>query len=511
MFKRLPLHPFLFALYPVLSLLGANVREVYLTAALRPAFVSLGLAAVAFGLAWVWLRSALRAGLAASLFLALFFSYGHLYGWLHKLPEVGLALGRHRYLAPLFGLALTAGLFWIWRKARPPQALTGALNLICAALLLFPLYQTASYTIAEAARPAAAAQAGSAARPQPKADSPDVYYIILDSYTRADAMLADFGFDNQPFLSALEQMGFYVARCARSNYSYTMASLVTSLNMDYLQGVYAQPADKPLAERMDWDAIKHSALRAQLEAQGYRTVAFETGYPWTEVTDADVYFQLTGDRSAAQGLTPFESMLLKSTALVLYADAQKKVSLTQANNVNYPFSYFIAQERFVLQQLPGVANIEAPTFAFVHLLIPHIPYVFAPDGSIQTDTGFYDGDNTEPRNPEYQARGYTDEVQFINNQLLNILRQILDSSSTPPVIIIQGDHGLHDAGRLAILNAYYLPGTGKDALYPTITPVNSFRVVLNAYFGGQYPLLPDLSYSKEDYESAVPEGLPACQ
>jgi len=45
--------------------------------------------------------------------------------------------------------------------------------------------------------------------------------------------------------------------------------------------------------------------------------------------------------------------------------------------------------------------------------------------------------------------------------------------------------------KTGILNAYYLPGAGTRALYPTISPVNSFRVVFNAYFDTNLPLLPD--------------------
>jgi hypothetical protein len=45
----------------------------------------------------------------------------------------------------------------------------------------------------------------------------------------------------------------------------------------------------------------------------------------------------------------------------------------------------------------------------------------------------------------------------------------------------------------AILNAYYLPGAA-DALYETISPVNSFRLVFRDYFGLDYPPLPDHSF-----------------
>jgi hypothetical protein len=48
------------------------------------------------------------------------------------------------------------------------------------------------------------------------------------------------------------------------------------------------------------------------------------------------------------------------------------------------------------------------------------------------------------------------------------------------------------------LNVYFLPGAEKS-LYPTITPVNTFRVIFNNYFGQNLQLLKDVSlYS--DYE-----------
>jgi hypothetical protein len=92
-------------------------------------------------------------------------------------------------------------------------------------------------------------------------------------------------------------------------------------------------------------------------------------------------------------------------------------------------------------------------------------------------------------------------VRFINQEILQVVDVLLENSDTPPIIIIQGDHGpLPDlaqegAQRMPILNAYYLPGIqmGK-VLYPAITPVNSFRVVLNSYFGQHLPFLEDQSY-----------------
>jgi hypothetical protein len=47
--------------------------------------------------------------------------------------------------------------------------------------------------------------------------------------------------------------------------------------------------------------------------------------------------------------------------------------------------------------------------------------------------------------------------------------------------------------RMKILNVYYLPGV-DEGLYATITPVNSFRVVFNHYFGQAYEMLDDISF-----------------
>jgi hypothetical protein len=80
--------------------------------------------------------------------------------------------------------------------------------------------------------------------------------------------------------------------------------------------------------------------------------------------------------------------------------------------------------------------------------------------------------------------------------MLEAIDTIFEESEISPIIIIQGDHGpwLQPKNkRMWILNAYYLPGHNEE-LYPTISPVNSFRLVFDAYFEGNYDLLDDVSF-----------------
>ncbi len=65
-------------------------------------------------------------------------------------------------------------------------------------------------------------------------DLPDVYYIILDAYGRADRLKQFYGYDNTPFLDALRKRGFYIAQNSRANYDQTCLCLPSSLNMNYL-------------------------------------------------------------------------------------------------------------------------------------------------------------------------------------------------------------------------------------------------------------------------------------
>ena len=135
-----------------------------------------------------------------------------------------------------------------------------------------------------------------------------------------------------------------------------------------------------------------------------------------------------------------------------------------------------------LQSIPTL--VPGRKFVFAHIVGPHAPFVFTPDGKFST-----------VRSPE---TGYPDEIAYLDQRVLKIVQTILQNSSTPPIIVIQGDHGWDAVHRMTILNAYYLPGGGSQRIYPTITPVNTFRVIFDQYFGGTYKLLEDKSYYSSD-------------
>ncbi len=508
--KPVPFHVFFLAAYPVIALYAHNAGEVATDVFLRSLALSLAGAAVLLVAARLALHSWWKAALLVSLFLLAFFAYGQVYDLKKSLPAL-IPLLRHRFFAPLWLAAAVAGAALILRARENPQRMQ-ILNAATAALLVLPLLQIGEYALRASqeyraggeARLPAAPLAAPAGKPLPS-----VYFILLDTYMRSDALQRDMGYDNSAFVQRLESLGFYVPACSRSNYSYTQASMVSALNMDYLDSLQNE-LEQNKVDMGVYALIKWSKLRQQLESAGYRTVAFDSGYEWSRLYDADAYLGLNRDTFAMQNMSRFEALLVKSTLLRVYTDYAIRESQSGLAQANSPFHEHIELERFILARLPDLADDPAPKFVFAHVLIPHWPYVFLPDGTIRSDPAF---DQDAPT-PEQLRQGYTDSVAFVNARIGDAVESILARSPTPPVIVIYGDHGLKGDNRLQNFAAIYLPG-GSQNLYPSITPVNYYRVALNQVFNAGYPLLPDLSYDdvdptdKQDMR-VFPETAPQC-
>jgi hypothetical protein len=134
-----------------------------------------------------------------------------------------------------------------------------------------------------------------------------------------------------------------------------------------------------------------------------------------------------------------------------------------------------------------------PKFVYAHINVPHVPFVFKANGDLLNNPKYFRGEKDYPVSEEYFLAGYSQQVQFINNQISSIVDTIIKNSNIPPIIIIQGDHGIRGENRFEILNLYRFPGI-ETQVYSSITPVNTFRVLFNSYFNGKYPLIEDHSY-----------------
>jgi len=483
--KPLVFHPLLMAFFPPLSLMAHGISYMFLSLRelLVPLALAVGLAALLLALLTLLLKDAPKAGIITSVLLLLFFSYGHLFT---QFAAWGLPIP-HGYLLAGMGLVFAALAALLVRTRMPLRTLTILFNIAAAALVVVPVAMIALYLLSS--------RAIAVARPEPVARSapaarPDIYYLIVDGYGRADILAELYAIDNSAFVAGLEERGFYVAAQSRANYTHTHLSLASALNMIYLDEV-ADQVGRDSTNRMPLrELIADSVVFRFVREQGYQLVAYSSGSAGTSVEKADSY------RVPPWAVSEYQNVLLTTTPLSIVLDG-------------WQHDRHRARIRYILDDLATIPAIAEPTFTFAHILCPHPPFVFGANGEpVQPGREYtlFDGQFMVIASREEYVAGYARQVAFMNRELLRTIDAILAQSSPPPIIVIQGDHGpasrfdwesvegTYLPERLSVLNAYYLPDGGAEALYAGITPVNTFRLVFNRYLGTDLELLEDRSY-----------------
>jgi len=479
-----PWYPFFFALYPILSLLAHNLTQVSESAGLRSLLVAvLGTGSLLLVMRLI-LHDWQRAAFSVAAWTLLFFTYGHVYDLIYskwKSPYL---------IAGLLGtwLLLLAGSVALasWRKLHfETTGLT--LNIVSAGLVVYCLSLFLTWSL----RKTPAAAVVNIPGPDPTLSVPagetlpDIYYIMPEDYGRADVLQQQDQIDDRAFMQFLKDNGFYVAECSQSNYVSSELSIGSSLNMDYLQNLDSRFEAANVDQSLIWNALRNNTISADLKKAGYTTVAFATGYEWSELTNADIYISPTLLWSE---MTAFETLLLRTTPL-RYLENLGVLNLDTLDGERYRQRTLTDFDSFAsLVRMPG------PKFVYMQIIAPHPPFVFAVNGANTDAAKFINAEKSYTT--DTYTQGFRNEVPYINQRLEASIKTLIQKSTRPVVIILQTDTGpwlTYGADQFKILNAYYMPGhTGQ--LYAGISPVNTFRVILDSYFNANLPLLKDVSY-----------------
>jgi hypothetical protein len=334
---------------------------------------------------------------------------------------------------------------------------------------------------------------------------PDIYYLILDGHARADVLAQLYQYPHNELTEFLQQKEFYVASKSQPNYIYTHLSLATALNYDYIENLTQNFKYGNKNPALLQEMIENSKAARRLKNLGYSYVLLSSGFHATEKSPlAATNYEYVYD------LNNFELVFLRSnifSRFLSYINLDPRTF--HRNRILFEFK--------TLQEIPFDSR---PTFTFAHILAPHPPFVFKEFGEEYGKGGKFtlaDGYGSVRNRMEYKD-GYLQQLKYIDKLVISTVTAILARSRVPPIIIIQGDHGpaseidweknpstfLSDIidtknptsvyERTSILNAYYFPYGGNEKLYSTISPINSFRVLFNYYFNGDFPLLEDKTF-----------------
>lgn len=517
MIEDWPLHPFFWSLFPILSLYASNQSALSSIQIVRALLLSLLLPCLILIVAHIFLPDYRSAAIATSLAILIFFSYGHVYNFVKDWHIGSFNIGRHRYLVPLSFLLLVTVSLRLRGKRIPVTKVTSVLNSVGVLMIGFQLFMLARPTASIGSSDALYHQLpATLAEHSPPDNLPDIYYIILDAYGRNDVFKSVYGFDNSSFLSWLRSEGFYVADKSDANYLHTELSLSSSLNMDYLDTI--QKEDGFPRDSFPFDSlIKHSRVRAWLAQEGYSLVAFNSGFRPTDIQDAPEYVDELNSRYSSWSplLSPrpnsFEQLLIDDSLYLAWRDYQ----VQHGNPQVYEPTYADHRQQIygIFSTLGKIGSWKGNHFVFAHVVSPHPPFIFGPEGQARTPPYPFTladaSDFLKFGSREEYERGYVDQVSYIDTRLEEVIPEILAHSDTPPIIIIQGDHGpgacfdqtsiqrSYLPERASILNAYYVPKEMRADLYRSISPVNTFRLMFRDVFGLDINPKPDHVYSRE--------------
>lgn len=356
----------------------------------------------------------------------------------------------------------------------------------------------------------------------PSGYKPDIYYIVLDRYTNQNVMKSQFNFDNSDFVNFLEDNNFLVNPDAYSNYSSTTTSIASTLNVDYNSDLVKKfgQASYQTVEAYH-EAIRYASVIKQLKSLGYSYYHLGTWYEATSQAPlADHYYQPEGQLTVLNHrftLTDFTKKEL--IASIFWRLVRFGVNIGDFEILAYSSQNEIDATLSKISLLKDIADSgSGGRFVFAHILVPHDPFFFNPDGSLAQNPWI---DNVGKPVKEK----YVGQVEFINNQMKDLIIRIKKNSQGQAVIILQSDEGpfpMHFNGeqfdlgavnnemttgdmnqwsdqdlkmKYGILAAYEVPKATPQDLTLGGDSVNIFRLVFNTYFGGQLPYLPRCYYS----------------
>jgi hypothetical protein len=234
---------------------------------------------------------------------------------------------------------------------------------------------------------------------------PDIYYIILDSYTSYESLKKYWNYDNSGFEDSLKRKGFFISRKSKADYALTPYCLSSYLNSSHLLLDSAINYN----ERNLLQLIRENRLFKWLRFNNYACYNYS-------------YFDISGNKRYYNAC--YYDHYLGRT--IWYSNA------IQFYHLLIPSSRGSQTNLNIFKDLAKLAkrSHDAPLFVYAHIMMPHGPYIF-------NETGM-------PFNPSETLtddQKYLKQLIYTNSLTLETVNQILKFSIPNTTIIIQGDHG----------------------------------------------------------------------
>ena len=480
MLSKLPIHTFLFSLFPIMFFFQGNLHEIPFGDVIFPLFLSIS---ITF-LSWVILRKFIgsqRSGLIISLIIMSFINLGNIRFFISDNPTESLQSSvEGQILVSILLLVNVIGIIYFLKKHRL-DAKTSIANVVSMTMIGVLIFSITSFSVTTADDNSFANLSNIPVQISDVENKPNIYFIILDEYAGSIQLKNDFNFDNSNFSIELEKRDFFVGNESFSNYPNTSLSVPSIMNMIYLDFIPDKLGKDSKNIRVVEKMINENNVMKILQANDYKITTLDGvvgRIPNTYLAD----------------------ITLCSSIFDINPDIRKNFALVYVPIVGLQELVFSEVIRSKLEcsfsaLIDFNEDPKNPDFVVAHLRFPHSPYLYDSFG------------NSISINDRGDKNAYLEQLKFANKKTLEIIDSIQERSSENIIIVIS-DHGyrpyinwenptIDDYIRgFNILAAYYLPGEEK---HEKIAPVNIFRTIFNSYLETNYEILDDrqIWYSEE--------------
>jgi len=481
--------PLQLAVYPVAFLYSNNIGVSLFSSAVKLTLLFAGFALLVYLLILLFGRfRPIQAANASAVFLLFFLTYGLVFRGMRRIDIIQI---EHYSLIPVF---LFMGCYLAWLAHRLKEKISIQLwkgvTFVISSLLVFNLTAIAYISTRQPGekKPAASPMRALATDQSLAQTHPDIYYIIFDEMAGFEPMRQYWHYDGaNDFIKYLQSKGFYVAKQSHSSSISTINQVASRLNYAVF------PYDEDLRSQqipLEQKAVAKNRSMQYLKSLGYTTVVFTEipmAYLGMPSMNADFLYEYpnvavtVSDKQAI--LDDFMILVLDSTGLAPFLGKTDLESETVRKHRDMIF--------YTLEAAPS-ANVPSPKFVFIHLLIPHNPFMFDQYGRLLESKDYHNWDK------------YLGQYIYSLKLARELLDEIMNAAdpARPPVIIFQSDHGARNLGNLGdnflqnypdkyktwIVNTLFLPGCQDAPLTQDMDPINTFPIIFNCYFDANIPL-----------------------
>jgi len=234
---------------------------------------------------------------------------------------------------------------------------------------------------------------------------PDIYYIVLDSYTSSQSLLKYWSYDNSNFESALIKLGFVVGQNIKSDYTFTHYCIASYLNSSLL----IFDPNVSYNKRNLLKLIRDNRFFNWLISNDYKCL----NYSIFDVFGSNNFYEIYSH------LHFLGRTIWYTNGIEMYRQLVASASIPNTN----------------LKLFNKIDNItkaksDKPIFAYFHIMMPHAPFHFSENG-----------EPFEKSNALTDKQKYLAQLLYTNNLALASIGRILDSKNRNVILILQGDHG----------------------------------------------------------------------